>query len=185
MTPEELENKWSNLTKELEDSFYPLLIASKSALSTSGERIFVDGLNTAGQDMLTRKPYSTKPTYIDVDKSPRKNLPFKTGKTGKEIKSYYFPNGYSQFKNAISRPVLELSLQLRNGWYNSDTGVVEADLKLDRTKLTIGFTEDRNAQVAEALQKDSQYGQIFGFTQEELDQLTLVLEGELAKAYNE
>lgn len=184
MTAEQLFNKWDNLSKELEQNFYPLLIATKSALVASGQRIFSEGKNTAGQDMLTRKPYSTKPTYIDRDKSPRQ-VPFGTGKTGKEIKSYYFPNGYSQFKDAIDRPVLELSLQLRNGWYNSDTGQVTSDIDLKGTSLTIGFQSQRNADVAEGLQQEKQYGEIFGFTNDELDVLTKVIEVELAKAFNE
>ena len=184
MTAEELFNKWDNLYKELEQNFYPLLLATRSTLVTSAVRIFDEGLNTLGQNMLSRKKYSKKPAYIDKDKSPRK-VPFGTGKTGREIKSYYFPEGYSQFKNAIDRGILELSLELRNGWLNADTGVIAADIKLDRSRITVGFTSERNAQVAEGLQQEKQYGQIFGFTQDEYDELTNVIEFELAKAFNE
>ena len=177
MTAEELFNKWDNLSKELEQNFYPLLIATSSALTITHERIFTEGKNIDGDVMLNKKPYSTKPTYIDRDKSPRQ-VPFGTGKTGREIKSYYFPSGYSQFKGAIGRGILELSLQLRNDW-------VTANVVLDKSNLSVALKQDINADKAEGLQKDSQYGRFLGFDQSELDALTKVIEFELAKAFNE
>ena len=177
MTPEELENKWSNLTKELEQDFYPLLIATNSVLTITHERIFTEGKNINGDVMLDKKPYSTKPTYIDRDKSPRQ-VAFGTGKTGREIKSYYFPNGYSQFKGAIGRGILELSLQLRNDW-------VTANVVLDKNKLSVALKQDINAEKAEGLQRDVQYGRFLGFDENELEKLDEIIAFELAKAYNE
>lgn len=177
MTAEELFIKWDNLYNELEQNFYPLLIATSSALVLTHKRIFNEGKNIDGDVMLSKKPYSTKPTYIDKDKSPQK-VPFGTGKTGREIKSYYFPSGYSQFKGAIGRGILELSLQLRNDW-------VTANVVLDNSNLTVALKEDINAEKSEGLQKDSQYGRFLGFDQSELDALTKVIEFELAKAFNE
>ena len=176
MTGDELFDKWNALTEELEANFLPLKLAVESVLRKTEQRIFDDGVNVKGEVMLDKKPYSTKPTYISRIESPRQ-VPFDTGKRGTKIKSYYFPNGYSQFKQAIGRSILELSLDLRNDWVN-------ADVVLDKTVLTVALKQDYNAQKAEGLQKESQYGRFFGFTEKEQQQVAEIIEIELANLYN-
>lgn len=86
------------------------------------ERIFERGENSSGTNVQSIKPYSTKEAYFELIALPRdRTIPsnFRVGKRGTPIKSAYFPQGYSQMKQAVGRPPLELTNTLKQNFASS------------------------------------------------------------------
>jgi hypothetical protein len=110
-----------DLNGELDGLFRRFFLGAQFLKDEMQERIFEDGYNASGTKVQSVKSYSTKEAYFSV-------LPRKTnnvGKRGKPIKSSYFPQGYSEMKQTIGRPPLELFGRLKSAFVN--TGLIEGD----------------------------------------------------------
>jgi hypothetical protein len=81
-----------------------------------GERIFSRFENSTNQKVQEVKPYSTKEIYVSQSDLPRQVQT--VGKRGEPIKSAYFPQGYSQLKQEVARPPLELTGRLKSVFFN-------------------------------------------------------------------
>lgn len=93
------------------------LDATLGLRSLMAERIFEQGKNATGAEVQSVKPYSTKEAYFSQDSLPRQ---VKTvGKRGEPIESAYFPQGYSEMKQAVGRPPLELFGRLKSDFSNT------------------------------------------------------------------
>lgn len=174
MTVKDLNERLQELINEWNNGFVPLYIATSSVKASMAVRIFDEGKNSKGTQ-LPKPDYSTKPLYADVNSLPSTPSSFMVGKTGKKIKSAYFPQGYKQLKQAIGRPVLELTNQLDLSF--SNTTYIKAGAY--ETQIII---EDSQVGKVEGL--EHKYGAIFSLTDEEETELVDVIEFEIQKALN-
>lgn len=152
----EAADKWLN-------EFKPLYLCCETLKADISGRLFDSGKDS--NDAEINPDYSTKELYVDPQTLPRSVSAFQTGKRGQPIRSAYFPGGYAQLKQAIGRPVLELTNQLQSDFDNSpqrnDGEVVEFVLeKFNADKLEglerkygilIAPTEDEETLLAECL----------------------------------
>lgn len=175
MTPEELKQKFESLSQKYEQGFPALIFAVSSMQVKIAERVFDDGINTAGLDMASI-PYSSKPIYIQTDTLPNTPSQFQIGKRGTKIKSAYFPQGYGQMKQAINRPVLELNLRLRNDWLNPD-------IQQQGNRVLLSLKDEINADKNEGLEK--KYGQFLKANQDEIDLLLTIIQDEITNDFND
>lgn len=174
-TVAQISQEINNLINEWEQKFTPLIIAVNFTKGDMSKRIFGDkssGGKNANGDVLPTKPYSTEPIYVDVRSLPNTPASFQVGKRGKKIKSAYFPKGYSQLKQAVGRPPLELTGSLDRA-FRKGVIVEESDSVL----ITI---DDSEAGKVDGLEK--KYGSIFEMTQEEEERFLqalneLIIEG--------
>lgn len=175
-TAEEFNANMNFLLAQYESGFTALLTAVKSMVSEITVRVFDEGLNTQGEDMLSKSPYSTKPIYISPSKVPGASGN-DIGKRGTKIQSYYFPEGYKQLKETINRAdkPLELTLNLRNDWSN-------ANIEQSGNIVTVSLGKDINADKTEGLSK--KFGVFFSANQDEIDLLLDVLSFELTNDFN-
>lgn len=154
-------------------------IVREVALTTRSQnlnRVHNEG-KTADDTMIGDTQYSTKATYISLDKSPKKFTPKgKTGKSkfknGKQHRSGYFPDGYKGFRTAIGRTTSHVNLQL--------SGLLKTKLQVQGAGKTykVGFESGYGSDVAEGLeQKYSQ--QIWGITPSEEKELVEIVENRI------
>lgn len=176
MTVEEINLKLNALASSYEVDFTALLLASSSMKEEISSRVFDRGLNTQGEDMLTKSPYSTKPIYVSSNSIPG-GAGNDIGARGEKIKSYYFPKGYRQLKETINRAdkPLELNLKLRNDW-------LTATVEQSGNKVSISLKDQINADKTEGLSK--KFGVFFSANQEEIDILLDILAFELTNDFN-
>lgn len=160
--------------EELEQNFFPLLLAAETYKAEASDRIWDKGLNSDNQSMISVSPYSTKPLYINPDRLPRK-AGSDIGKRGKPIESSYFSGGYNQMKAEVGRPVAELIGTLRSDFVS--TPFVASGLKLQ-----ISVTKDESAGKVAGLQK--KFGRIFYPTEQELQMIGDVIAFETAQFLN-
>lgn len=106
-----------SLEGELSEVFERFFLGGQFLKDEMQERIFEEGLNSSNVSVQSIKPYSTKEAYFSEGTLPRKTN--NVGKTGKPIKSAYFPQGYSEMKQTIGRPPLELNNRLKSAFLNS------------------------------------------------------------------
>jgi hypothetical protein len=150
----------SSLVEQWRTDFEPLSEAVNFINGEMSVRIFGSGSNAgknAAGETLPTKPYDTQPIYVDVRTLPSTPTAFQVGKTGKKIKSAYFPQGYGQLKQAIGRPPLELTNALDRSFTNSPILASGAN-----AQITV---DDSEAGKVAGLQK--RYGVIFDLTAEE------------------
>lgn len=172
-TIEQLDEKLNALLAKWEQGFMPLYFSVNSIKSVMFDRIFTDGLNTAGTQ-LPSPSYSTKEIYVDVNSARGIPSSFQVGKRGTKIKSAYFPEGYQQLKQAVGRPVLELTNSLKLAFANYP--VIESG---DSASIALP-----NSERGKRLGLEDKYGTIFQMTQEETDLFTEVLQYEIIQAIN-
>ena len=150
---------------ELQTIFAQWYLCAADVKDAMQERIFVQSRGADGQE-LPSKPYSSEPIYVDVDTLPRSVSSFQVGKTGKKIKSAYFPSGYAQLKQAIGRPALELTGYLFRDFVNTP--------QVDNFNTVTILVDDVNADKIAGLER--LYGEIFFPTEQELDDLVDCIE---------
>lgn len=154
---------------ELQTIFAQWYLCAADVKDAMQERIFVKLIGAEGQELpnsRVKQSPSTEPIYVDVDTLPRSVSSFQVGKTGKKIKSAYFPSGYAQLKQAIGRPALELTGYLFRDFVNTP----QVD---DFNTVTI-LVDDVNADKIAGLER--LYGEIFYPTEQELDDLVECIE---------
>jgi hypothetical protein len=138
------------------------LDATLALRSIMGERIFEQGKNAQGVEVQSVRPYSTKEAYFSQDSLPRQ---VKTvGKRGEPIESAYFPQGYSQMKQAVGRPPLELTGRLKSDILNA--GIKQQG---DNTYLIVS---SKGSQVRDL---ENLYGAIFKPTEAEQERFLEIL----------
>lgn len=173
MTNEELQQRLDSLVSRWEQGFTPLFLAVNSIKSVMEDRIFENGKNTAGIE-LPSPGYSTKEIYVDVNTLPNTPSSYQVGKTGKKIKSAYFPNGYKQLKQVVGRPVLKLTNRLFSAFTNYP--VLESG-----TTAVIALPDDEKEK---RIGLEKKYGTIFQMTDEETELFTEILQFEITEAIN-
>lgn len=160
-----------------QNEYVPLFFAVSEIRGIMSERIFggksSEGKNTAGVT-LPSVPYSTKPIYVDVRALPNKPTSFQIGKKGKKIKSAYFPQGYSQLKEVVGVPPLELTNQLDIAFTNTPTLPQGQNISI--------VVPDSEAGKIKGLEK--KYGTIFQMSVEEENEFSVILSELLANAIN-
>lgn len=105
-----------DLESVLEDTFKRFFEGAIDLKDEMGERIFSRFENSTNNKVQEVKPYSTKEIYVSQSSLPRQIQ--SVGKTGEPIKSAYFPQGYRQLKEEVSRPPLELTGRLKSTFFN-------------------------------------------------------------------
>lgn len=170
MTIEELNNDLEQAASDLTTVFAGFYLCASDLKDAMTERIFVKSIGADGQQ-LPSKPYSYDPIYVDPNSLPRSVSSFQVGKTGKKIKSAYFPNGYGQLKTAIGRGALELT----NNLFLDFTNTPQVD---DFNKVKI-LVDDNNVGKISGLEK--LYGVIFFPTDDELNDLVDCIEIQTAQ----
>lgn len=154
-------------------------IVREVALTTVSQnlnRVHNNG-KTADDAMIGGAEYSTKSTYISLNKSPKKFKPKgKNGQTkfknGKQHKSGYFPDGYKGFRNEIGAVTSYVNLQL--------TGTLKTKLQVQGAgkNYKVGFESGYGSDVAQGLEeKYSQ--QIWGVTPSEEKELVTIVENRI------
>jgi hypothetical protein len=161
----ELNDDLGRKATELQTIFAQWYLCAADVKDAMQERIFVQSKGADGQE-LPSKPYSSEAVYVDADIALKSLSAFQVGKTGKKIKSAYFPNGYAQLKQFIGRPPLELS-----GYLNRD--FLNTPQVNDLNTVTI-LVDDINADKIAGLER--LYGEIFFPTEQELDDLVDCIE---------
>jgi len=169
VTIEELNNDLEQAASDLTTVFAGFYLCASDLKDAMTERIFVKSIGADGQQ-LPSKPYSYDPIYVDPNSLPRSVSSFQVGKTGKKIKSAYFPNGYGQLKTAIGRGALELT----NNLFLDFTNTPQVD---DFNKVKI-LVDDNNVGKISGLEK--LYGVIFFPTDDELNDLVDCIETQTA-----
>lgn len=172
-TIEQLDEKLNALLAKWEQGFTPLYFSVNSIKAVMFDRIFEEGLNSAGTQ-LPSPSYSTKEIYVDVNTLPNTPSSYQVGKRGTKIKSAYFPDGYKQLKQVVERPVLELTNRLKLAFANYP--VIESG---DSASIALPDSER-----GKRLGLEDKYGTIFQMTQEETDLFTEVLQYEITQAIN-
>jgi hypothetical protein len=160
--------------EELEQNFFPLVLAAETYKAEASDRIWNQGLNSDSQSMISVSPYSTKPLYINPDRLPRK-AGSNVGKRGTPIESSYFSGGYSQMKSEVGRPPAELIGTLRSDF-------VSTQFVTSGMKLQISVSKNESAGKVAGLQ--NKYGRIFYPTEEELKTMGEVIAFETAQFLN-
>ena len=173
MTTDQLKLALEGLISEWEQDFVPLFLAVGTLKDEMGERIFELGENTAGTK-LPAPAYSTEEIYVDVKTLPRTPTAFQVGKRGTKIKSAYFPQGYAQLKQAIGRPVLELTNRLKSAFLN--TPVLESG-----NVAIIALPDDERGK---RLGLEQKYGTIFQMNDKEEKLLTDTISFEMTRQIN-
>jgi hypothetical protein len=163
----ELTPKLYSLLDQWKNDFEPLATAVNFIRGEMAFRIFGSGTskkgntqsgkNAAGQDLPT-VAYSKKPLYVDPKRILGTTSGFRKGKTGKAIKSAYFPQGYAQLKQVLDRPPLELNNTLDIAFTK------EAIIETQGANANLSIETSEAGKVA-GLQK--RYGEIFDLTKEE------------------
>lgn len=174
-TIQEINERANQLLDSWETEFTPLFISVSEIRGIMAGRIFGDDAseNAAGATLPTT-PYSTKELYISTDASPRSPSAFKVGKRGKPIKSLYFPQGYSQLKQTIDRPPLELRGTLKSAFINTP-------IANEGNSVQIVVPDSEGGKV-DGLQK--KYGSIFTMSDEESEEFTQILTELIIEAIN-
>ena len=165
----ELNQDLAKKADDLQTIFASWYLCAADVKDAMQERIFVQIRGADGQE-LPSKPYSSEPIYVDVDTLPRSVSSFQVGKTGKKIKSAYFPSGYGQLKQAIGRPALELTGDLIRDFVNTP--------QVDDFNTVIILVDDVNFNKIAGLER--LYGEIFFPTEQELDDLVDCIESNAA-----
>lgn len=136
--------------------------AARDTMTLSDRRIFADGKNSVGGKIGT---YSLKPIYIDPDSAPKavRNI----GKTGKKIKSGFYPKGYKQFRSQQGRESafvnLNLTSELRIDYDNS-----KAQPRPEKVNnLTYKITLNKQINIDKKKGAENKYGVIFKLTTKE------------------
>ncbi len=170
MTIEELNKDLEQAASDLTTVFAGFYLCAADLKDAMQERIFVKSTGADGQQ-LPSKPYSTEPIYVSPDVTIRSLAAFQVGKTGKKIKSAYFPNGYNQLKQASGRPPLELSNNLANDFRNTP--------QVDQFNTVKILVDENNVGKIAGLEK--LYGEIFFPTEDELNDLVYCIEIQTAQ----
>jgi hypothetical protein len=170
VTIEELNNDLEQAASDLTTVFAGFYLCASDLKDAMSERIFVKSIGADGQQ-LPSKPYSSDPIYVDPNSLPRSVSSFQVGKTGKKIKSAYFPNGYGQLKTAIGRGALELT----NNLFLDFTNTPQVD-QFNTVKILV---DENNVGKIAGLEK--LYGEIFFPTEDELNDLTDCIEIQTAQ----
>jgi hypothetical protein len=165
VTIEELNKDLEQAVTDLKTVYASFYLCCTDLKDAMQERIFVNSLGTNGQSLPT-VPYGTKPLYFDTDNTVKSFASFQVGKTGKKIKSAYFPNGYAQLKQASGKPPLELSNNLAADFKDSP--------QVDDFNTVKIVVSENNVEKIGWLEK--KYGEIFFPTDDELNELVLCLE---------
>ena len=165
MTIEELNKDLEQAASDLTTVFAGFYLCASDLKDAMQERIFVKSIGAEGQDLPT-SGYSTEPIYVNPDIALKSLASFQIGKTGKKIKSAYFPNGYNQLKQAIGRPPLELSNNLANDFRNTP--------QIDDFNIVKILVDETNVKKIAGL--EARYGEIFFPTEDELNDLTDCIE---------
>lgn len=160
MTPEELSQELLSKVDKWSASFTPLFRAVIDIRGEMSRRIFgkgnTSGFNAAGTQLPT-KPYSTKEIYVDPRSLTKKPSGKNIGKRGTPIKSLYFEGGYSELKNLLGRPALELTNSLDSSFTN--TPIVESG---QNAAIVIDDSE-----VGKVKGLEAKYGKIFIMSDDE------------------
>ena len=164
-TIQQLNDDLAKKADDLQTIFASWYLCAADVKDAMQERIFIQSKGADGQD-LPSKPYSSDPIYVDADIALKSLSSFQIGKTGKKIKSAYFPSGYAQLKQFIGRPALELSGDLIRDFVNTP----QVD---DFNTVTI-LVDDVNFNKIAGLER--LYGEIFFPTEQELDDLVECIE---------
>lgn len=169
-TISDLNNELDQAVSDLTGLFKQFYLCGADLKDAMQDRIFEKSTGADGQK-LPSKPYSTEPIYVNPDTLPRSTSAYQVGKTGKKIKSAYFPSGYSQLKQAVGRPPLELTGFLFRDFVNTP--------QVDNFNTVQILVDDINAEKITGLEK--LYGEIFYPTETELDDLVDCIELAAAK----
>lgn len=135
-------------------------------------RIFEQGKNSSGGKIGSYN--STKPIYVSPEDAPR--AVNKRGKTGKPIKSGYYPS-YKAFRQAMGRETAFVNLRLNNELQGdlanaqiskSSNGIaVPKPIKVSKTEYKVTLKKDINQKKVEGLEK--KYGVFLKHTKEEIE----------------
>lgn len=197
MTIAEYTQSLTSKLEELEQNFFPLLLAAETYKADVEVRIWDEHKNSEGVNLLTASPYSTKPIYINPENLPRLAGTFVGKRTGTRvkpskkalnvgakrevIKSAYFSEGYGQMKSEIGRPPVELFGFMRSSFAASSITLSGSKLKVKWGAISEETIEQISGK-AEGLQK--KYGQIFYPTEQELKTMGEVIAFETAQFLN-
>lgn len=153
--------------------------AARDTMTLSDARIFSDGKNSKNTKIGN---YSTKPIYIDPDAAPR--AVSNTGKTGKKIKSGFYPKGYKQFRSQQGRESafvnLRLTGELESDYANSTNG--PRPIKINNLSYKITLNKQVNIDKKKGAEK--KYGRIFLLTRKEDKQFNRSMNFEYQQVIN-
>lgn len=160
----------------------PFELAVNSIHASRVERIFTNGINTAGSQI---GQYSTEPIYVNpLTSSPKKfategktgNKVFKS--TGKAHVTKFFPDGYKGFKSAIGKrsDYVNLTLfgDLRSNFSNRSRAT-----KISANEYQTGL-DAANSKKREGL--ENKYGKVFFHSKDEIQEFQKIQLLELQKA---
>lgn len=149
-----------------------LRLAALTVNQVRAERIFEKGLNSAGGKIGSYN--STKPIYIAPEDAPR--AVNKRGKTGKSIKSGYYPS-YKAFRQAMGRESgfvnmrlnNELQSDLANAQIGKSSSAIAAPkpIKISNTEYQITLKKDINIKKVEGNEK--RFGKFLAHTKQEIE----------------
>lgn len=136
------------------------------------QRIFEKGQNSSGGKIGNYN--STKPIYVAPEDAPR--AVNKKGKTGKAIKSGYYPS-YKDFRRAMGRESgfvnLRLNNELQNDLTNAALGKTSNALaapnpiKVSNTEYKVTLKKDINQKKVKGL--TAKYGKFLEHTKQEIE----------------
>ena len=169
-----------------EAEFFRLAVVDN--LAKRSKRIFTDGKNSANGNI---GQYSTKPLYINPNKSPKKFSPigktgnkvFKSGKkAGQPHKTKYFDTGFKQFRGEIGRQSnfvnLNLFGNLKSNFENNSRGQA-TPIKVSNLEYIVGLDRENALKKSGLTEK---YGEIFDLTNDELKDFQVVAQKEFQKS---
>lgn len=154
--------------------------AATTQLGTEIQRVFVNGKASDGSAIGS---YSTKPIYVNPDRSPKKfPVKGKTGRTtfestGQPHKTRYFDDGYKGFRDKIGRPTNTVNLSLYGQLQN------QLDVIPTSNSWGLGWQNDEMPKRAKAL--ELKYGKkIFAPTDDEKKELISITQKAVIRALN-